>query len=311
MSIRSAMARPGAAEQRLDPADAALAARANGSLFGAAIGAAGAEGMWTSMAISPPRTPPSTGLLGASPPPFALEEILGDEPALPGETMVEAICTLHECDGVDSLALVRFSQELHASTLLSTAQPRVRNYDHVVAKPVVADALRWQPMNALRGSRGHVFELLHAGEVASRIEVSIGPLGRLERVAIVDAAYSPLAHASGMADASTMLVYDDPAERLRALRALGAQMRSDVLVGYLPTFEACVGPALDALTLDVRASSSSAVAAHTAWATTRRFLHEMSRLAADNADRHAAAELGTAAAGALAELRDAWKRVVV
>ena len=54
------------------------------------------------------------------------------------------------------------------------------------------------------------------------------------------------------------------------------------------------------------------VQAHAAWATTRRFLGEMSCLAAEGARRHAATELTQAGATAgLGSLDGAWSESVV
>lgn len=294
MSIRpTAPARPGA--------DAAPGPR--GSLFGPAIGAAG-PGLWSSMAVSPPRTPPSAPLSAPSPPPFALDGVPGEDETLPGEAVVEGVCTMHDCHQMDALALVRFAQELHASTVLTgTSAPRVRNYDYVLGKPVLADAVAWRAMTAPTGSRGHVFALEHEGHPTSRIEVVVGPSGALERLAVIDASFSPLAQAAGMADASAMLAYEHPPQHLHELRALGQRMRTDPRLGYVPTLEVCVGPALERLELSACAGGADATAlvhARAAWATTRRFLGEMSGLAAANAQRHAATELGQAGASAAA-----------
>jgi hypothetical protein len=302
--VECRLARPAEAA---DAADAALSAKATGSIFGAAIGAVG-ETLWTTMAISPPRTPPTSSTAALSPPPLALDEaaVLGEEAPLPGESTVEAVCTMHDCDCVDGVALVRFAQELNSSTLLVTTAPRVRNYDYVVGKPVLADEVRWSPMSAQDGSQGHVFELFYQGAPSSRIEVCIGPQGRLGRVAVVDASYSPLSAASGMSDASAMLCYEEPEEHLRALRALGSQMKTDSNVGYAPTLEVCIGPALDALPLQ-----GGGISARAAWTAARRFLGEMSSLAVANAERHAASELGRVSAPtALCTLRESWKRSV-
>jgi len=278
---------------------------ARGSLFGPAIGAP-KQGLWAEMAVSPPRTPPSVPLSAPSPPPFALEEtaLLSADQALPGEAVVEGVCTMHDCHGLDALALVRFAQELNASTVLTgTSAPRVRNFDYVLAKPVLADAVVWKPMTAPTGSRGHVFALQCEGRPTSRIEAVVGASGALERLAVVDASFSPLAAAAGMADASAMLAYETPAQHLHELRALGQRMRTDARLGYVPTLEVCVGPALERLELSACAGGADATAlvhARAAWATTRRFLGEMSGLAAANAQRHASTELGQAGAGAAA-----------
>jgi len=288
---------------------------AAGSIFGPAIGC-GIDDLWSSMAISPPRTPPSAPIASPSPPPFDIDDsaVLSEGEVFPGEALVEGVVTMHDCVGLDGVALVRFAQETNASTLLlGASSPRVRNYDYVVGKPVLADAVSWKPMSAPDGLRGHLFTLEHQGRPSSRIEVFLGPQGRLERAAVVDASHSALAVASGIADPSAMLEYAQPERHLAELRALAQRMRTDNRIGYVPVLELCVGEALEALPLGCCGAEPTAlVQAHAAWATTRRFLGEMSCLAAEGARRHAATELTQAGATAgLGSLDRAWSDSVV
>ena len=286
-----------------------------GSIFGPAIGH-GIHDLWSTMAISPPRTPPNVPISAPSPLPFELDDagILGPSEPLPGEVVVEGVVTMFDCVGVENVALVRFAQEPNSSTVLvGSSTPRVRNYDYVVGKPVCADAVGWKPMSAPVGMRGHLFTLEHNGHPTTRIEATVTAQGRLARLAVVDASYSPLAAASGMADASAMLEYATPERHLHELRALAQRMRSDSRVGYVPTLELCVGEALEALPMSFcGADGKTLVQAKAAWTATRRYLQEMSQLTAENAKRHAAAELTQAGAvHALEPLHGAWRGSVV
>ena len=268
------------------------------------------------MAISPPRTPPNAPIAAPSPPPFDIDDAttLREDEVLPGEVAVEGVVTMHDCVGVDNVALVRFAQETNASTLLLAASsPRVRNFDYVVGKPVLADSVAWKPMSAPDGRRGHLFALEHEGRPSSRIEVFVGSQGRLERVAVVDASHSQLAAASGIADPSAMLEYAQPEKHLLELRTLVQRMRADTRVGYVPVLELCVGEALEALPLACCGAEPTALAqAHAAWGATRRFLREMSSLASESARRHATSELTQAGATAgLGSLDAAWRNSVV
>ena len=173
-----------------------------GSIFGPAIGH-GVADLWSNMAISPPRTPPTAPISALSPPPLDLDDagLLGPADPLPGEVVVEGVVTMFDCVGVENVALVRFAQETNSSTVLvGSSAPRVRNYDYVVGKPVCADVIVWKPMSAPTGMRGHLFTMEHNGRTTTRIETTVDAQGRLERLAVVDASYSPLAAASGMAD---------------------------------------------------------------------------------------------------------------
>ena len=286
-----------------------------GSIFGPAIGH-GIHDLWSTMAISPPRTPPNVPISAPSPLPFDLDDagILGPPEPLPGEVVVEGVVTMFDCVGVENVALVRFAQEPNSSTVLvGSSAPRVRNYDYVVGKPVCADVVGWKPMSAPAGLRGHLFTLEHSGHPTTRIEATVNAQGRLTRLAVVDASYSPLAAASGMADASAMLEYANPEQHLHELRALAQRMRADSRVGYVPTLELCVGEALEALPMSFCGADGKAlVQAKAAWTATRRYLQEMSQLTAENARRHATAELTQAGAvHALEPLHGAWRGSVV
>ena len=191
---------------------------------------------------------------------------LREDEVLPGEVAVEGVVTMHDCVGVDNVALVRFAQETNASTLLlGASSPRVRNFDYVVGKPVLADAVSWKPMSAPDGRRGHLFALEHEGRPSSRIEVFVGPQGRLERVAVVDASHSQLAAAWAWPTRRPCFEYAHRAH-LSELRTLVQRMRADTRVGYVPVLELCVGEALEALPLACCGAEPTALAqAHAAW----------------------------------------------
>lgn len=296
-----------------------------GSLFGPAIGAPGGQ-LWDSMAISPPRSPtlrPSEGGGDNEDAPgdaFSLGDgelgasallLGGGEPAgASAEPIVDAVCATWEAETAGA-ALVRFAQERGASAVMTGRHgKRVRNADFVVAKPIAADAALWRPMQTSAG-RGHVFFLMDEGRVACRVEVSEAG-GVLGRVAVVDPHHTLLGVSAGVADPSTMLEYAEPEAHLRALRALRARMREDAEVGYIPTSEVVVGRSLEALPLTLKKGEPGAAAAPAVWARTKRFLAEMSALAADAVEAHAGAELARVGAGDhFRELARGWREHVV
>lgn len=327
MSLRSAApAAPAGARAGPPPGPIPFgAARGVGSLFGPAIGAPGGQ-LWDSMAVSPPRSPtlrPAEGggesedapedafSLGAGELGASALLLSGGEPAgASAEPVVDAVCATWETETAGA-ALVRFAQERGASAVMTgKLGKRVRNVDFVVAKPVVADAALWRPMQTAAG-RGHVFFLMDEGRVACRVEVSEAG-GVLGRVAVVDPTHTVLGVSAGVADPSTMLEYAEPEAHLRALRALRARMREDAEVGYIPTSELVVGRSLEALPLTLKKGEPGAAAAPAVWARTKRFLTEMSALTADAVEAHAEAEL--ARVGAIdhfRELTGGWREHVV
>jgi len=327
MSLRSAAPAARAARAGPSPPPAAPipfgSACGVGSLFGPAIGAPGGQ-LWDSMAVSPPRSPtlrPAEGGDGGGPEDaFSLGGgelgasallLSGGEPAgASAEPVVDAVCATYEAETAGA-ALVRFAQERGASAVMTGKHgKRVRNADFVVAKPVVADAAVWRPMQGAAG-RGHVFFLMDEGRVACRVEVSESG-GVLGRVAVVDPTHTTLGVSAGVADASTLLEYAEPEAHLRALRALRARMREDAEVGYIPTSELVVGRGLGALPLALKKGEPGAAAAPAVWARTKRFLTEMSELTADAVEAHAEAEFARVGAGDhFRDLTRGWRENVV
>jgi hypothetical protein len=292
-----------------------------GSLFGPAIGAPGGQ-LWDSMAVSPPRSPPLRAVEGEGPddalslgaselgaPGLLLSA--GEPAGASAEPIVDAVCATYEAETAGA-ALVRFAQERGVSAVMTGKHgKRVRNVDFVVAKPVASDAVLWRPMQQTAAGRGHIFFLMHEGRVACRIEVSESG-GALGRVAVVDPAHTALAVSAGVADPSSLLEYVDPEAHLRALRALRARMREDAEVGYIPTSELVVGRGLEALPLALKRGEPGAAAAPAVWARTKRFLTEMSTLAADAVEAHADAEFARVGAGEhFRELTGGWREHVV
>lgn len=292
---------------------------APGSLFGAPVCAASTtttkEQLWTPMAISPPRSPVLPELQSRlEPPTFYLNaDSVNLEPCLSTEPLVEAVCPTWECE-MDGAALIRFAQEQNSSAIITgKGGKRVRNTDFVVAKPIVADAVVWRLMRDIDNEAcGSCFFLMSQGAVVSKIEVMQSDSGSSEigRVAIVDPMHTKLAVASGLADSSTLLEFQIPADHVRQLRALRAHMRADAGVGYIPTREVVVGRALDALPLKTSPGPGAAAAPST-WAKTKRFLHELSEVTVDAMQTHTEAEMTRAGAlEAFRELVSGWKEYI-
>ena len=224
---------------------------------------------------------------------------------------------------LDDAALIVFDQEMpHGVVTLQSTPRRVRNRGGVTLRTIAADGVRHKPMAGVgQGLVGHVFQLLSASREVCRIEVTTAEAAgaaaerdavALRRVAIVQSGYTPLALAAGIADASSLLVYEDPEAHLERLASVRAEMDADADLGYMPLAEACCTSALDQLPLVApRADASEATRARLAWGATRSFLKRMSTLASDCTDRHARAEIRRAGVHELTHASTAWRQRVL
>lgn len=319
-------------------------AAAHGSLFGPAISAP-AGGFWSRLAVSPPRSPPAAlpqhALLL---PEFALDAEMADAEesasgcdAREGLVVLESVCPTWAYDLGDETALIVFDQAERGTMTVCSTPRRVHNRDPVTAKAIVADAVSWRPMRdaATGAAAGHVFQLSRGGAPVCRIEatlkaattmtggggegdreVAAAAAGQLERVAVVQATYAPLAMASGIADRSSLLVYDDPAAHLRDLQQVSANLRADAELGYAPVSECCVTGHFDRLSPGMPLSTDFATSvehatARRAWDATKDFLRRMSTLTADCVDQYVGAEIRRTGAHELRAESTAWRRVVV
>lgn len=319
-------------------AGAAPPPAACGSLFGPAIGAP-ADGFWSRLAVSPPRSPPGALVAApvALPPEFALDAgadvEMADCPFASASSsaatgagapaseapLLESVCPTWAYELGEACLLV-FDQEASSTMTVRSAPRRIHNRDPVTIKAVVADALAWKPMrDPATGATGHVFCLSRCGSPVCRIEVNLdGAKGheRLGRVAVVQASYGPLAMASGIADRSSLLVYSDPERHVASLRELRARLGADAELGYAPVAECCVTHNLDRLILrtpaeaDRLAAGADAEAARRVWQRTKDFLKGMSTAAADCVDAYADAEIRRTGAHELRGEARAWRRAV-
>ena len=363
-----------------------------GSLFGPAINAP-ADGFWSRLAVSPPRSPP-TASLGAhapTPPEFRLDggaqgedvvmtdaaaAVAGDAattrmrlPALPSVTttvvakptlaarreahfnaapevpVLESVCPTWAYDVGNDTALIVFDQEANQTTMMVRSSPRrVHNRNPVIARPVSADRVVWKAMlDSETGTAGHVFQLCKHGAVACRIEVTLRDGGpgeeeqqqqqqqqqqlALRRVAIVQASYAPLAVASGIADRSSLLVYDEPDAHLDSLRGVHKNLLADAELGYAPVSECCVTAHLDRLSLcmpsDAHRDPTSCgrnpghhhhhhhhQTARCAWVATKAFLKSMSSLTANCVDRYVETEIERTGTHELRHVYKLWRRAL-
>ena len=308
-----------------------------GSLYGPAVGHP-VGGLWARLAVSPPRSPPLEAAAGGAPVP-AFELGATSAPSSNGSSSevptLQAVCPTWSYAIAEQAALVLFSEAPQSTTIPVQSYPRrVHICDPVALKTVSASSLAWKPMRDPETGRTGVIFLLGSeqgavdfkgaarsaprsgGELAeTRVEVNVDGHGELERVAVVQSDYFPLAVAAGVADASSLLVYEEPAAHLQSLQALRDELRSgsDAELGYVPTAELCVTPGFDRLLLknNSRASGEDNDAARRAWWTTKQFLKTLSGLTADCIDAYTLAELTRTHAHELSHEYQKWRGSVV
>ena len=309
-----------------------------GGIYGQAIGLP-VGGLWVSMAVSPPRSPP---MLPATTPTLMVESLdLNHGTACTDDSdespVLEQICPLWVHDlATQAPALLLFDQTSDASetTLLQSHPRRLRVRGVVTPRPVAARSLTWRPLVDAGEVVGVVF-LLGSGrdaddeekpptrmrgrgnDAVARIEVrsaaSTAAQDGLGSVAVVQSSYSPLAMASGMADPSSYLLYTDPEAHLASMRTVRKQLQQGEDVGYVPSRELCVTSAFDRLVL--RANTAETTDhnddARRAWQTTKLFLKTLSALTADSVVAYNAAEIDRVNAFELRHAHGSWRGSVV
>ena len=310
-----------------------------GAIHGPAI-ALPPGGLWSSLAVSPPRSPP----LLATDSILAVEhlDLNGDVPMrvdaddADESPRLEQICPLWIHDlATKPPVLVLFDQSAHTETTLLQSHPRrLRVRGAVTPRLVRAEALTWRPLVEAGEAVGFVF-LLGSGrgeseedddygakpatrprariDAIARIEVrssstSEAPLGS---VAVVQSSYSPLAMASGMSDPSSFLLFPDPEAHLDSMREVRAQLQRGEDVGYIPTREICVTSKFDRLVLRSNPSEEHNDAARRAWQKTKPFLKSLSALTADAVTAYNAAEIEKIGAFELRHGHGLWRGSVV
>ena len=257
-----------------------------GSLFGAAISTP-TGGFWGRLAVSPPRTPPSTLTVRHAqlPPEFHLD---AEPPTAPTGTQADSIFPswLHRFEGA---AIATFSQTTPGAVSLREA-PALQCVNVVSPTMIYADGVHWQRMATETGVVGHLFALTRGDEVVCRIEVDMASDEEVGKIAVVQPCYSPLTVAANMAPASSLLVYDDVRGHIDSLKRLRVELETSDDVGYIPTSELVCTGALDALVLSTDHSPEASVARRH-WKRTKSLLSELSSATADCCDAYVAAEL--------------------
>ena len=186
---------------------------------------------------------------------------------------------------------------------------RIMAKDSVIGIPAAVDAVAWTEMEAPEGAVGHVFDLSKEGRGVCKVEATLRD-GELERVAVVQANYSPLLVAAGFVPPSSLLVYNKPKAHLESLRALHTELATDDELGYVPTCELVMTKTIEGLVLDAGKGEKAATARRD-WKTTLGFLRELSTCAADCVDRYAHAEVERTKAHELRSELESWRRHVV
>ena len=274
-----------------------------GSLFGAAISTP-TGGFWGRLAVSPPRTPPSTLTVRHAqlPPEFHLD---AEPPTAPTGSQADSLFPswLHRFEGA---AIATFAQTTPGVVTLREA-PALQCVNIVSPTLIHADGVHWQRMATEAGVVGHLFSLTRGDEVVCRIEVDMASDEQVGKITVVQPCYSPLTVAANMAPASSLLVYDDVRGHIDSLKRLRVELETSDDVGYIPTSELVCTGALDALVLATDHSPEASVARRH-WKLTKSLLSELSGATADCCDAYVAAELRRSG-HSVAEARS-WRGVV-
>ena len=274
-----------------------------GSLFGAAIGTP-EGGFWNRIAVSPPRTPPSTtGQYTQLPPEFHL-----DAPPAAAQTRdkIDSVFPSWVHDFANDAVLVTFVQSADVVTL--RASPRLECTNVVHPTMVRADAVSWRPMACdATGVRGHLFSLSHEGRLTGRIEVTLGANDEIGKLLVVQPEFSPLTVAARVVSPSSLLVFDDVRAHTDSLEALRQTLTTDGDVGYVPTQELVVTRALDQLVLATDHSAEAAVARRH-WKATKLLLAGLSTATANCIDAYTQSEFRRVGKSVLGS--DKWRHMV-
>lgn len=279
--------------------DAYSKSTCHGSLFGSAIGSP-VGGFWHRLAVSPPRTPPTTSSqYDRMPPEFDID-------AGPRATV-----TASQLDSVfpswihnlSDAVLVTFTQSTDVVTLRSSPLLQCTNVVHPTM--VRADAASWRMMACdISGTRGHLFTLSHRGKHTCRIEVTLEG-DDIGKVVVVQPEYSALSVSSNLCSPSSLLVFKDMRARVETLKSLQSEIYTNADIGYLPTQELVATSALDKLVLTTDHSPEATVARQY-WKLTKMLLTNLSTATADCVDAYTRSEfrrIGGSVVGS-----DAWRR---
>jgi len=289
-------------------------------IVGEAVGSP-VGGFWSRLLVgnTPPSTPPSAPTAAPSISSLVLgsrEEVPttpAPTPATPAPSKdAGAVPTLigffpSHLYELPECALMTFRQA-NDTVQISDFPRRVMVKDAVIGTPAAVDAVAWSEMEAPEGAVGHVFSFSNEGRAVCKVEATLRN-GTLERVAVVQANYSPLLVAAGFVPPSSLLVYNKPKAHLASLRALHADLATDDELGYVPTSELVVTKAVARLALDAD-EGAKGDAARRDWKTTRAFLCELSTCAADCVDQYARVEVDRTKAHELRAELETWRRHV-
>jgi hypothetical protein len=301
---------------------AAKAARdTHAAIVGEAVGSP-IGGFWSRLLVNstPPSTPPSAPTAA---PTISSLILAAHEETTAAEVAAAAVPSKEEEEEGPPTLISVFPSHLYelpkcsimtfrqASDTVQIAEfpRRIMCKDSVIGIPATVDAIAWSELEAPEGAVGHVFSLSNEGRAVCKVEATLRD-GELERLAVVQANYSPLLVAAGFVPPSSLLVFSKPKAHLAALRALHADLAEDEELGYMPTSELIVTKAVKKLKLDAGDGKKAAAARHD-WQTTLDFLCELSTATADCADRYAHAEVERTRAHELRAELKTWRRHVV
>jgi hypothetical protein len=214
------------------------------------------------------------------------------EPLIRGRKELDSVVHVNEVPG-DSFAYAYFERDSRTRTLVAPNGEHVNNFNPVVPRIVLADAVFWQPLLSHEGRTGHKFQLVNNNEPTAHLEV-FHDNESIQKIVLVHGLYTKLAYAAKLVDKHSIIAFTPPNQHIHRLHGLLRSMKDTEL--YLPVNEIVVGRAMQLSTLlqtqipAAYATHSDASNAGRVWAETSRLLTELSSVVVNCVEAHNYAE---------------------
>lgn len=210
------------------------------------------------------------------------------EPMVRGRKELDSVVHVNEVPG-DSFAYVYFERDSGTKTLVAPNGEHVNNFNPVVPRVVLAEAVLWQPLLSHDGRTGDKFQLMHQNEPTAHLEVFYDH-ERIQKIVIVHGLYTKLAYCAKLIDKRSVLSFTPPRQHIHRLHDMLRSLKETEL--YLPVNEIVVGRAMQQGTL-LQVQIPAAYATHPqapnagrVWTETSRLLTELSSVVVGCIEAH-------------------------
>jgi hypothetical protein len=222
----------------------------------------------------------------------SMESLDIGEPVIKGRKELDSVVHVHEVPG-DEFAYAYFERDSGARTLVAPNKERVNNFNPVVPRVVLADAVFWQPLLTNDGRSGHRFQLFHNNEPTAHLEV-FHDTASIQKITLFHGLYTKLAHTAKLIDKRSIVSFTPPQQHIHRLHEMLNSLNETEL--YLPVNEVVVGRAMQTNSLmqlqipHIYAEHPISATAQHAWAETSRLLSELSSVVVSCVESHNYAE---------------------